>query len=71
MVTRISSSRPHRRYKKDLVHTIDAQGRLVAMFGTDGRSLHFEDTIVLNNRKKRVWDDLLEEVIDLATSYEI
>jgi hypothetical protein len=41
------------------------------MFGTDGRSLHFEDTIILNNRKKRVWDALLEEVIDLATTYSI
>lgn len=41
------------------------------MFGTDGRSLHFEDTIILNNRKKRVWDALLEEVIDLATIYSI
>lgn len=56
MVTRISSARPHRKYRKDLVHRLDDQGRQVAMFGTDGRSLHFEDTIILNNRKKRVWD---------------
>lgn len=37
------------------------------MFGTDGRPLHFEDTIILNNRKKRVWDNLLEEMIELTT----
>ena len=41
------------------------------MFGTDGRSLHFEDTIILNNRKKRVWDVLLEEMIELTSQYNI
>ncbi|CAK79065.1 unnamed protein product (macronuclear) [Paramecium tetraurelia] len=71
MVTRISSARPHRKYRKDLVYRLDEQGRSVAMFGTDGRSIHFEDTIILNNRKKRVWDVLLEEMIELTTQYNI
>lgn len=41
------------------------------MYGTDGRSLEYEDTIVLNNRKKKVWDTFLEEIREFAGKYNI
>lgn len=38
---------------------LDNQGKLVNVYGTDGRAVHFEDTTLLNYRKKKCWDLLL------------
>jgi hypothetical protein len=70
-MTRISSARPHKKYRKNFVHTIDAQNKLVRLFGTDGRSLNFEDTIVLNYRKKSVWDLFLDEMLQFVEQYGV
>lgn len=50
-VIRVSSARPHKRYRKYLVTQLDKDNKLVTLFGTEGRSLKFEDTTVLNYRK--------------------
>jgi hypothetical protein len=44
---------------------------MVPLFGTDGRSLQFEDTIVLNYRKKEVWDLFLQELETLKEDYQV
>jgi hypothetical protein len=50
-LTRVSSSRPHQRYRPFLLYSLDEEGKKVPCYGTDGRSLTFEDTTLLNYRK--------------------
>ncbi len=49
-IARISSSRPHRKYLEHLVYTLDEKGKKVICYGTDGRSLEYDDTALLNYR---------------------
>jgi hypothetical protein len=70
-LTRISSVRANKRYRKYLLSKLDDQGKLVPLFGSDGRALEFEDTTVLNYRKKRVWELFLEDIIDFRENYGI
>lgn len=62
-LTRVSASRPHQRYKKFLLNKIDENGRLVPLFGAEGRALNFEDTVILNYRKKSAWDLFISELV--------
>lgn len=39
------------------------------VFGTDGRSMFFEDTCMLNYRKKKCWDMFLEEVVNFTENF--
>jgi hypothetical protein len=41
------------------------------VFGSDGRAIFFEDTTLLNYRKKKVWDLMLEEVISFTDTYGV
>lgn len=70
-LTRVSSARPHRKYRKLIIHRIDHEGKKLAVYGSDGRAVNFEDTALLNYRKKKVWDLLVEEIIFMATKYGI
>ncbi len=70
-LTKVSSSRPHKRYKKCLLYTLDDEGKSMVCFGTDGRSINYEDTALLNYRKKKVWDLLVEELIEISMKYQI
>ena len=70
---RISSSQCHRKYRPEhFVHTIDAKGRKVPLCGGLGRSVHLEDTSMLNYRKGAVWrltaQDLSRWVADFGVS---
>ncbi len=55
-VSRVSSSRPHKKYKDKFMSILDEDGKTVICYGTDGRSLCYEDTALLNYRRKDVWD---------------
>jgi starch synthase len=70
-LTRISSARPHKKYKKYFVYRLDEHNKQVTLYGTDGRSYHFEDTILLNYRKKRVWEVLLDEIVAFKDKYGV
>ena len=70
-LTRVSSSRAHKKYRDLLIHQLDSQGKKTTVFGSDGRAIFFEDTCLLNYRKKKVWDLLLEELIDFTKEYKI
>lgn len=61
-LTRISSSRANKKYRDLIIHALDSQGKKTPVFGSDGRAIFFEDTTLLNYRKKKVWDLMLEEV---------
>jgi len=70
-LTRISSARPSKRYLDHVLYTLDESGKKTICFGTDGRALNFEDTALLNYRKKEVWDLFLKEVIEFTDKFGI
>lgn len=70
-LTRVSSSRAHRLYNKLKITTLDEQGKKLAVFGTDGRAIRYEDTTMLNYRKLKTWDIFMNEVIDFIDEYGI
>lgn len=49
-VTRISSSRHHKKYTPYLLYYLDSQGKKVPFYGSDGRGWSYEDTQLLNFR---------------------
>lgn len=67
-LARISSSRHHRKYKDLLLHYLDPEGRRKICYGTDGQQVSYEDTAMLNYRKKAAWDLLIDEIICFAKS---
>lgn len=70
-LTRISSARPHKRYAEYLLNVLDESGKKTVCFGTDGKALNFEDTALLNYRKKAVWDLFLAEVCEFTDKFGI
>jgi starch synthase len=70
-IARVSSSRPHRKYLKIFLHTLDSEGRTTLCYGTDGRSVNYEDTAILNYRKLKAWEMLLEDTITLVEKYKL
>jgi len=70
-LSRVSSSRIHRKYKSSLLHILDGDGRLTLCYGTDGRAIKYEDTALLNYRKLKSWNLLIEDVTEFARKYNI
>jgi starch synthase len=58
-LSRVSSSRPNKIYKDKFVYTLDENGKIAILYGTDGKSLQYDDTALLNYRRKDVWDLLV------------
>ncbi len=65
-VARISSARAHRRYKDLILRCLDEKGAEKYCYGTDGRNINYEDSVLLNYRKKEAWDLLLEDIVELV-----
>ena len=61
-LTRVSSSRMHRKYRDLLLYQLDEEGRRHICYGTDGQAINFEDTALLNYRKIESWELLIKEV---------
>eukprot|EP01022_Parablepharisma_sp_SALTPOND_P024880 TRINITY_DN55_c0_g1_i1.p1 TRINITY_DN55_c0_g1~~TRINITY_DN55_c0_g1_i1.p1 ORF type:complete len:1631 (+),score=215.10 TRINITY_DN55_c0_g1_i1:3219-8111(+) len=70
-LTRVSSSRLHRKYRDVLLHTLDSDGKLTLCYGTDGRAIKYEDTAMLNYRKLKAWNLLIEDIRSFAKKYKI
>ena len=70
-LSRISSSRAHRKYRNILLHYLDSQGKLQICYGSDGKSIRYEDSAILNYRKKESWDLLISEIKILIEKYNI
>ena len=70
-LARISSSRANRKYKNILLHYLDQNGKIQICYGTDGHSVHYEDSAVLNYRKVEAWDLLIQEILELVDKYKI
>src|SRR3569833_2703945 len=60
-LSRISSSRHHRKYKELLLYYLDEEGRRKICYGTDGQSINYEDSAILNYRKLEAWDLLINK----------
>ena len=54
-----------------LLHYLDNKGKVQICYGTDGHSVHYEDSAVLNYRKIEAWDLLVNEILDLVDKYQI
>jgi hypothetical protein len=70
-LSRISSSHHHRKYRNILLHTLDQSGKANICYGSDGHSVNYEDSAILNYRKVESWDLLLEDIIHLASKHKI
>jgi hypothetical protein len=70
-LSRISSSHHHRKYRHILLHTLDDKGKANICYGSDGHSVSYDDSAILNYRKVESWDLLLDDIIQLASKYKI
>jgi len=70
-LARVSSARPHRKYAKTLLHTMDLEGRKMLCYGADGRSVNYEDTAMLNYRKLKAWNLLIDDTCKMAEKYKV
>ena len=55
----------------NVLNVLDQSGKKTVCFGTDGKALNFEDTALLNYRKKETWDLFLQEVIEFTDKFHI
>jgi len=70
-VARISSKHYHRRYKNKLLYTRNQDDLPVVCYGTDGRSIKYEDSAMLNYRLSEVWKILVQDVIEFVKQYQV
>ena len=70
-LSRISSSRAHRKYRNILIRYLDKYGKAQLCYGSDGKSIKYEDSAILNYRKVEAWDILIEEIKSLIQKYNI
>lgn len=70
-VARISSKNYHRKYKDMMLLARNSEGLPVVCYGTDGRGMHYEDTAMLNYRVAKVWNLLIEDVLEFARKFQI
>lgn len=69
--TRVSSSRMSKKYENLRLKNIDEHGKLIYHYGSNGRSLNYYDTTVLNYRKKDSWDLLISEIKEIIIRYGV
>jgi len=70
-VARISSKNYHRRYKNKLFYVRNNHGLPVVCYGTDGRSINYEDSAMLNYRKHETWNMLVQDVLEFCKTYGV
>jgi starch synthase len=70
-LARISSARHYRIYRDILLHSLDSKGKKQICYGTDGAAVQYDDSAVLNYRKKDAWDLLINEIKSLIEKYGI
>eukprot|EP00826_Nyctotherus_ovalis_P018630 TRINITY_DN1559_c0_g2_i1.p1 TRINITY_DN1559_c0_g2~~TRINITY_DN1559_c0_g2_i1.p1 ORF type:complete len:671 (+),score=215.16 TRINITY_DN1559_c0_g2_i1:215-2227(+) len=70
-MSRVSSSRPHRKYRKNLLQTMDSEGKRTLCYGTDGRSVNYEDSAILNYRKLSSWNLLVQDTAKVVQKYGV
>ena len=70
-LSRISSSRSNRKYRNVLLRYLDENGKLQLCYGTDGKSVDYKDSTMLNYRKIEAWEMLINEVKTIINKFGI
>ena len=68
---RISSSRSNRKYRNVLLRYLDNHSKLQLCYGSDGESVQYDDSTVLNYRKIEAWEMLISEVKSIVDKFGI
>ena len=68
---RISSSRSNRKYRNVLLRYLDENSKLQLCYGTDGKSVDYKDSTMLNYRKIEAWEMLINEVKTIINKFGI
>lgn len=68
---RVSSSRYDKIYDPYVLHYVDESGRKHPFYGCEGRSINYEDTMLLNYRKLDAWNLLVDESIEIIQKYGV
>jgi len=50
---------------------LDENGKINLCYGSDGHSVSYEDSAILNYRKVESWDLLVEDITSLASKHDI
>ncbi|KAM9964867.1 hypothetical protein ACTFIW_004659 [Dictyostelium discoideum] len=61
--TRLSSKAAHRKYKGVVCHTLDNNGQLSRLEGTDSSEFTWNDCVSMNMRKLSVWEMFVQETL--------
>ena len=68
---RISSSRANRKYRNVLLRYLDNNSKLQLCYGSDGKSVQYEDSTILNYRKIEAWEMLINEAKSIISKFGI
>ena len=71
LLSRISSSHYHKKYKNLLLKYTDKQGKVQNLYGAQGISLNYEDNMILNYRDIDSWNLLISDTLNLCKKYNI
>ena len=68
---RISSSRFNRKYRNILLRHLDKDNKVQIYYGSEGKNIKYDDSLMLNYRKIEAWDLLISEIKILIEKYNI
>ena len=71
LLTRISSSRYHKKYKDLELKYIDNSGKIQILYGCEGDSINYDDNMMMNYRDIRAWNLLVSDTLELIKKYKI
>ena len=71
LLSRISSSHYHKKYKNLLLNYTDKQGKVQILYGAQGISLNYEDNMILNYRDIDAWNLLISDTLNICKKYNI
>ena len=68
---RISSTKYHRKYKNLLLQYIDKDAINKIYYGSDGKSIKYEESAIFNFRKIKTWETIISDILNLIHKYNI
>jgi hypothetical protein len=54
-----------------MLYYLDEEGKKRICYGTDGQSINYEDSAMLNYRKVEAWNLLIDEVVSFSKKHGI
>ena len=71
LLSRISSSHYHKKYKDLQLYFTDKIGKIQLLYGAEGNSVNYEDNMFLNYRNIDAWNLLITDTLELCKKYNI